>query len=251
MFKTNFKQLMLNFAKETKSIRVQKILSKSRNTEIKVELSKNKNLFFEVWRSLIHDDCVELRKKIAKHIEDSSLIDEMIECEKEQDVLCRLAKNINLSESQEMKLMNKGNEHVRLCIAERTKYKKIMVMCALDKSENVRIRLTGNENLEHSTAMVLVNDKSDEVRYFLAGRIRYDDILDILSRDTSEDVILEVAVNPCTNNVTLYQLSKSKNEAIRAAVAMNKNLSKRLKRKRKHDPSKIVRGMFVKPSDVY
>lgn len=246
MFKEYFKQLMLKKAKETKSIRVQKMLSKSRNTEIKIELSKNENLFSAVLHTLIHDDSVEVREKIAKHIEDSMFIDEMIACEEEQCVLERLARNKKLSDSQDMILMNKGDEQVRSCVAERTKSKEIMKMCALDKSELVRIRLTGNVELEHSVAMILLNDKSDEVRYYLACRTRYEDVLDILSRDSSEDIVVEVAVNPCTNNATLYQLTKNPKESIRAAVAMNENLSKRLKRKLRHDSSNIVRSAFLK-----
>lgn len=215
--------------------------------EIRRELFKNPNLHSLALEMLVHDNDERVRYKIAKHLEDSSLIDEMILREESSDVLVRLAKNKHLSEEQQIALLKKKNNYkVWVYLAGETTSLKIMKRCFEKDDVTIKTFLARNNDLELSMAMELAKDPSEDVRSEIASETMFSEVLDYLAdNENVEENLVEVAQNPATHNRTLYKLSKHPNDWVREAVASNENLSKRLKKRLLKDPSPGVRNKIT------
>ena len=248
-----WKNHLLKRARLTKSVKEQMKLVRHPDYEIRRELFKNPNLHSHALEMLVHDTDERVRYKIAKHLEDRDLIDEMILREESSDVLVRLAKNKHLSEEQQIALLEKKDSYeVWVYLAGETTSLKIMKRCFEKDDVTIKTFLARNNDLELSMAMELAKDPSEDVRFEIASETIYREVLDYLAdNETVEENLIEVAQNPATGNRNLYKLlSKNPNELIRKAVASNENLDNRLKRKLKKDPSLIVRNQFRK-KDFY
>lgn len=247
-----WKNYLLKKARVTKSVKEQMRLVRHSDYEIREELFRNPDLHSLALEMLVHDDNEIVRAKIAKHLKDSDLIDEMILREESPRVLLRLAKNKNLSEEQQIDLLKKkDNYEVWVYLAGETTSFKIMKMCFETGDEEMKSNLAQNKDLEFSIAMQLAEEGSNTVCFCLACDTEYSEVLDYLADNvTDEDTLIEVALNSATHNKTLYKLSKNPNDWIRKAVASNERLSKRLRKKLSHDPSSIVREQLTK-KDFY
>ena len=249
-----WKNFLLKRAREAKNINEQLRLVKNRDFEIRMELIKNPNIDFLVLEKLIHDDSENVRAKIAKHLVDSDIIDEVISFEESESVLMGLAKNKSLSENQQISLLyKKYDENVWCYFAYETTSYNIMKICLGSEIEVVNICLAENRELEKSIAMELAKSPYEDVRFHLACETSYEEVLDYLAdNEKIEDNLIVVAQNPATHNRTLYKLSsKHQSELVRKAVASNDNLSDRIRKRLLSDPSPIVRERCMHKSEFW
>ena len=106
----------------------------------------------------------------------------------------------------------------------------------LKSDEKYRIYLTDNEHIDYEISKMLARDDSEEVKFGLACVTEFDDILDFLADDPSEEIQIAVAENYCTRNNTLYKLSK-KSLLVKLSVVSNEHLSERIYKQILHNSS--------------
>ena len=233
--KEQFRLCVLKRARKTVKIEEQMKFAQKSDSQIKIELLKNSDIFSEVIEQLCFDTNSKVRSMAVELVDDSKVIDKIIENEEDEDVLYHLTLNQHLTESNEFNLIQKGYTLIISRIALNTIHKVVMEYF-LKSDEKYRIYLTDNEHIDYEISKMLARDDSEEVKFGLACVTEFDDILDFLADDPSEEIQIAVAENYCTRNNTLYKLSK-KSLLVKLSVVSNEHLSERIYKQILHNSS--------------
>ena len=191
---------------------------------IRAAAARNPDISPSLSEQLAHDKCEDVRIAVSENPRTPSDVLSLLAQDESARVRAAVAEHPDLPHELVLRLSEDPASDVRGNVAERDEIPaEILARLALDDSDDVRLSIAGYNlvNLTPDIQKTLAVDSSLDVRKMVAGQDYnpVNEVLEILSRDSDEDVREALGFNSEAPASVIVRLASDSSSRVRSAIA--------------------------------